>query len=258
MQVLWLFGLSLFVVLGFMTLVWIFYRFNKNAGIVDLAWAFSFIITLGISYQFGEAPFISKALLIVLVFPWAFRLFWHLTERFNFKVEDPRYTKIRENWGGDPSGLKFLGMFLTQGVLVAVISLPFYIIASDWTLDVGIFSIIGFIVAIISFFGESIADKQLRVFKKNPDNRGRICDRGLWSMTRHPNYFFEWMFWVGIFIFALDSDYGYLAIISPAIMYYLLRYLSGIPMLEAYMARSKKEAWEIYKARVPEFFPRIF
>lgn len=258
MQVLWLFSLGLCLTLAFMTTLWCFYFYRRNAGLVDIGWAFSFMITLGVSLYFGSAIPQVKLLLGLMVLPWALRLAWHLWDRFNILVEDLRYTQIRRNWGGDETGVKFLGMFLLQGLLVGFISIPFYIIASDREIGIGLYAWVGFTITILSFIGETVADCQLREFKKSLLSKIDVCDVGLWAYSRHPNYFFEWLVWVGIFIFCLDSPYGIIGIVAPLIMYYLLRHLSGIPMLEEHMLKTKKQAWLNYKKRVPVFFPRLW
>lgn len=258
MQVLWLFSLGLLATLGFMALLWCFYFYKRNAGVVELGWAVCFLINLIVALLGGRALSQNKLLLALMVVPWALRLFWHLWDRFNIQVEDLRYTRLRESWGGDDEGLRFLSLFLTQGLFAALISLPFYLIASDNLGPAGVLGWTGFVLTMIGFLGESIADWQLREFKKNTENRGKVCDVGLWSRTRHPNYFFEWLVWVGLFLFALEAPYGFIALLSPLFMYYLLRYLSGIPPLEAHMAKMKGSAWEEYKSQVPVFFPKIF
>jgi steroid 5-alpha reductase family enzyme len=255
MQVLWLWGLGLFATLLFMALLWCVYFFKRNAGLLDLGWVVSFIINLGVALYWGIAPTSSKVLLALMVVPWAARLLWHLWDRFNIQVEDLRYTRIRNQWGGDDSGLKFLSMFLVQGIFATVISLPFYLIAADPGVRIGLLAGVGFAITLIGFVGETMADKQLKDFKKK--NRGKVCDTGLWGHTRHPNYFFEWLVWVGLFCFALSASYGFFAILSPLLMYYLLRYLSGIPPLEAHMAKVKGEAWVEYTLHTPVFFPKI-
>ncbi|MCB1113149.1 MAG: DUF1295 domain-containing protein [Chlamydiia bacterium] len=258
MQVLWLFGLGLTGSLGLMTLLWIYYLYKRNAGIVDLGWIFCFLLTYLISITCGSISAQNQILLSLMVLPWALRLGWHLWDRYQPSIEDPRYTAIKKNWGKDPYGVKFLGMFLLQGALAAFVSAPFYVIGADAMDSVGWLGVLGFLITVVAFVGEAIADYQLREFRNNPENIGKICDKGLWALTRHPNYFFEWLVWVGITLFALENRFGPIALISPVIMYYLLRYVSGVPMLEKHMMRSKKEAWEAYKARVPEFFPKIW
>jgi steroid 5-alpha reductase family enzyme len=103
--------------------------------------------------------------------------------------------------------------------------------------------------------GETVADAQLAAFKKALENKGKVCDTGLWGYSRHPNYFFEWLMWVSYFLFALASPYWYLAIISPVIILYLLLKVTGIPATEQQSIRSKGEAFKIYQRKTSVFIP---
>ena len=101
-----------------------------------------------------------------------------------------------------------------------------------------------------------MADAQIARFKADPANRARICDVGLWRLTRHPNYFFEWLTWVAFAVLALDENWvGWFAVLAPTLMYWTLRYASGVPLLEEHMLRSRGEAFRAYQARTPAFFP---
>jgi steroid 5-alpha reductase family enzyme len=108
-----------------------------------------------------------------------------------------------------------------------------------------------------ALLGAALADEQLRRFRANSANRGKICDRGLWSWSRHPNYFFEWLGWVAFPLIALSGGdlIGLTAFAAPILMYVLLAHVSGVPPLEAHMKRSRGAAFEAYCARVNVFFP---
>ena len=184
MQVLWLFSLGLFVTLGFMTILWCFYVYRRNAGLVDIGWAVSFILTLSVALLFGTAIFEKKLLLALMVIPWSLRLAWHLWDRFNISIEDLRYTEMRKRMGGDETGIKFLGLFLLQGLLIAFISIPFYLIVSSGTEEIHYLGWAGFLFTLLSFAGEAIADFQLRSFKKKSfeSRQGLRCG----SMVENP------------------------------------------------------------------------
>ncbi|RYE88632.1 MAG: DUF1295 domain-containing protein, partial [Hyphomicrobiales bacterium] len=96
---------------------------------------------------------------------------------------------------------------------------------------------------------------QLTAFKRKPQNRGKVCDTGLWGLSRHPNYFFEWLFWVAYPLIGIGYDLGWVALLAPALMYWLLVHASGIPPLEAHMMRTRPEAFAAYKRRVRPFWP---
>lgn len=253
MLALWITGTSL--ILLFMISLWAFFYKKTNAGIVDIGWALCFVIAGSVALLFGDAGLSKKIILALMIYPWSLRLAYHLWSRFDKNVEDPRYTKIRDNWGGDKTGLKFLGMFVLQGVLASIVALPFYFIANEpsWGL-IGI----GFVIVTIGWIGEWIADKQLKEFKDNPANKGRVMDRGLWALSRHPNYFFEWVVWIGFATAAIWGPYSYLSLVSLGLISYLLIGLSGVRMTDEHLAKSRGEEWKKYKSRVPPFFPRLF
>lgn len=248
----WIYG-SL-MVLVFMASVWALFYKKTNAGIVDIAWALSFSVAALAALALGNAGLVKKAIFSLMVFPWSLRLAYHLYSRFDKNVEDPRYTKIKKGWGEDKGGFKMLMMFLFQGVLASIISIPFYLIANDPSMGL---LLPGFLVVTLGWIGEAVADYQLKQFKDDPRNKGKVLDKGLWGISRHPNYFFEWIVWAGFTFSALFLDYGYLSLISFAIISYLLMGLSGVKLTEEQLSESKGEAYEEYKRRVPAFFPNL-
>ena len=112
---------------------------------------------------------------------------------------------------------------------------------------------------LVAVVGETIADRQLSGFRADPANKGKVCDVGLWGMSRHPNYFFEWLGWLAYAVIAVDPTsaypWGWLALAGPVLMYWLLVHASGIPPLEAHMLRSRGDAFRAYQARVNAFWP---
>lgn len=110
-----------------------------------------------------------------------------------------------------------------------------------------------------SIAGEGIADRQLKAFVADPKNKGKVAETGLWAYSRHPNYFFEWLGWFAYLLIAFDAGWNYLwwplALLAPAMMYWLLVHASGIPPLEEHMLRSRGEKFRAYQERVNAFFP---
>ena len=113
----------------------------------------------------------------------------------------------------------------------------------------------GAVLWLVAISGEALADAQLAAFKRNPAHRGQVCDRGLWRVSRHPNYFFEWLIWVAFFVLALASPWGWIAVICPASILYLLLRVTGIPMTEEQSLRSKGDAYRRYQQTTSAFFP---
>lgn len=201
------------------------------------------------------AMILRKWVLTAMVTLWAGRLAYHLFQRYLVSAPDPRYIEISKKWGPEFTTFKFYLMFLFQGLLVVVLSLPFLIAASDpseiWTQ----WQTAGVIVWLIGLAGEAVADQQLAAFKQNPENEGKVCQAGLWCCSRHPNYFFEWVIWIGFFLYAVGSPWGSIGIIAPIFMLILLIKVSGIPLAEAQALRSKGEAYREYQRTTSSFVP---
>lgn len=248
-------GASFFLVLSLMTVLWIIYFFRKNAGIVDIGWALGFVLAVWAYFFLGDGALSKRCAMAIMVTIWGMRLAWHLYYRFIVSAEDPRYQEIRKSWGAENSDFKFFMMFIFQGVLVVFLSLPFLIVESRAPLQWQGIEVIGIIVWIIGVTGETIADRQLFIFKSQPGNQGKVFREGFWRYSRHPNYFFEFVTWVGFFLFALGTPGGWISIISPALMLCLLLKVSGIPLTEAETLRSKGEEYEDYKRSTNPFVP---
>ncbi len=250
-----LFGVSFLFVMLLMTLLWGVCCMYKNVSIVDIGWALGFFLVGVACFIFGDGNFLKKSLITLLLLLWSGRMAWHLIQRFDLRKEDPRYTDLMGKFGDEIGDFKAYLMFLFQGFLVIILSLPFILISgyseSSWHLYEGV----GLILWIIGFVGETFADRQLDLFKKNPENKGKVCREGLWNYSRHPNYFFEWVIWVGFFFLALPTVGGFFAILSPIIMFVLLTRVSGIPPAEAQALKSRGEKYQEYQRTTNAFFP---
>ena len=107
----------------------------------------------------------------------------------------------------------------------------------------------------VAIVGEAAADRQLDRFKRDPANRGRLCDVGLWRYSRHPNYFFEFVIWISYALYAAGSPFGWSGIVSPALILYFLFRVTGIPLTEAQALRSRGEAYRRYQETTSVFVP---
>jgi steroid 5-alpha reductase family enzyme len=148
-------------------------------------------------------------------------------------------------------------VFLQQQAAGSVpLALAVYLAAKNPVPAMRLQDYLGFGIVLIAIVGEAIADWQLRRFQKNPANRGKVLDHGLWAWSRHPNYFFQWFGWLAWPVIAIGGGYafGWLALIGPAVMYWVLRYATGVPHLEAHMARTRGAAFEEYQRRTNLFF----
>jgi steroid 5-alpha reductase family enzyme len=248
--------LSLAACCSIMFLVWIWAKNIKNAGVVDVFWALNFPVITIITYILAEGFGPRKLLICSLFLVAELRLGIHLWQRVigHLKEEEGRYQQLRKEWG-KYANRNFFFFFQFQAISNVILAIPFFIITANTTPTISIFEYIGVGIWLVSFFGEMIADRQLAAFKKDPKNKGKVCDTGLWYYSRHPNYFFEWLTWMAYFVFALTSPWGILAIVSPAIILYLLLKVTGIPNNEEQNLRSKPVAYKKYQETTNSFFP---
>ncbi len=233
-------------------------RATGNSGWVDTIWTFAIgLVGIGAALLLSPHAYppreMAAAFLIAL---WAARLGIHIAARTTKISDDPRYAKLAQDWGDDAPRRMFV--FLQQQALGSVpLVLSIYLAAKNPTPAMRLQDYVGFAIVLVAILGEAIADRQLRNFRNDPANRGRILDRGLWAWSRHPNYFFQWFGWLAWPVIAIGGGYavGWLALMGPVAMYWVLRYATGVPHLEAHMARTRGAAFEEYKRRTNLFFP---
>jgi steroid 5-alpha reductase family enzyme len=133
--------------------------------------------------------------------------------------------------------------------------LPLLVVALNTDPQWHALEIIGAVIFLVALVGESSADAELAAFKSKHANQGAVCDVGLWRYSRHPNYFFEWLIWIGYALFALASPYGWIALGSPILMLHFLINVTGLKVTEAQALRSKGERYRLYQARTSAFIP---
>jgi steroid 5-alpha reductase family enzyme len=190
----------------------------------------------------------------VLITFWGLRLAGHIfLRKLGESGEDFRYRQWREQWGKTFVWRSFLQIFMLQGTVVWLVSLPVLLVINQPGGALGIVDLLGVFIWLLGFSFEAIGDWQLLHFKRDTGNRGKVIQSGLWRYTRHPNYFGEATLWWGVFLIAFGSPLGWIAIFSPLLINFLLLKVSGIPMLEAkYQGNPEFEA---YKNRTNAFFP---
>jgi steroid 5-alpha reductase family enzyme len=227
-----------------------------NYGIVDVIWAYAFT-PVAIFYAIAGPGWMPRRVLIaVLVTVWSVRLGTHLLRRVasHHPVEDGRYVQLRRDWVG-VFAPKMVGFFQLQAASVALLALPFLFPVLNATPLFHAVELAGLALWLLAMAGEAVADAQLATFKRDPANRGRVCDVGLWRYSRHPNYFFEWLIWVALALLALGSAWGWLGLIAPAAILYLLLRVTGIPLNEEQSIRSKGDAYRRYQKTTSAFIP---
>jgi steroid 5-alpha reductase family enzyme len=233
--------------------LWAAYAISKKRGdLADIAWGPGFALVAWISCLFSSFSF-DTLIVNLLVTIWAARLAVHIYLRNRNRAEDFRYQEMKKSWGKHLSFRMYSQVFLLQGVILYVVSLPIQwinIYAPQMTsnaLWVGVpFWVIGFLL-------ETISDYQLHVFQKNPLNKGKLLKTGLWSYVRHPNYLGEILQWWAIWAMTLFLPYGLCFVISPLLITFLIIKVSGIAPLEAKM--KKHPDFATYAKKTPSLIP---
>src|SRR6202023_2974935 len=246
---------GLAIVAAMMFALWLVHLLIRNAAIVDVGWATA-LATLALFYAV-EGPGYSarKWAIAAMAGFWGLRLAVYLFfSRVVGKPEEGRYIQLRKEWKTHLP-LRFLFFFEFQALLTVLLSLPFLLASLTTTAPLGMLEKSGATVWLVSICGEAVADYQLNRFRKNPANRGKTYRRGLWGYSRHPNYFFEWMIWVGYAIYALGSPWGWLGLISPALMLYFLTGTTGIAATEAQALRTRGVEYRAYQRTTSTFIP---
>ncbi len=203
----------------------------NNLNTVDAAWGSGFALVAWLVAI--QQPSARSLLIAVLVSVWAARITNHLVRRVFSSGEDPRYAELSAKWQGNFWLRAYVTIFLLQGVLVVLISLPVTVAAGGAQLDnLGWLSVLGAAIWAVGFGIEAAADRQLRDFIANKPPKGAVMDQGLWKYSRHPNYFGEMVQWWAIGLIALQVSYGWIGLLGPLTLTYLLLFVSGIPMIE--------------------------
>lgn len=247
--------LYVFIILFIYFVLWyIISQIKKNNGLIDIAWGFGFVVTAWSSLLFSGNINIAKLVINILTTLWGLRLSIYLFIRNFNKPEDFRYVKMRNGWGKSHRSKAFFRVFMSQFILNYLIAVPILLTNLEYNDSkvVGanlLLVIIGAVIFIIGFLIESIADMQLKNFKKDSNNKGMILTTGLWKYSRHPNYFGESMLWWGIGIVAISplKALNFISLLGPLTITLLLLFVSGVPLLEkryqddkAYLAYAKR------------------
>ncbi|WP_322028923.1 DUF1295 domain-containing protein [Paraburkholderia sp. J76] len=233
--------------------VWLVQLRTRNAGMIDPVWAFSLGAVALFAAMAGRGAPLNRAAVALAGGAWGLRLGVHLWRRNHGAPEDPRYAALRNRWG-DAASRRILGLFVLQAGVSLVLSLAFFVPA--WQTQapsiVAIVAALG--VGFAALAGEAAADRQLRSHLADPANRGRVCTRGWWRYSRHPNYFFESLHWCAYTVWSIGQPWGSLTLVPPCAMAWLLLKLSGVPLLEARLIHTRA-GYRDYMATTSAFIP---
>lgn len=208
---------------------------------------------------FADGEITNRQILVAAMAAlWSLRLGIHIAARTTRSGDDPRYRQLRDDWG-DAYATRLFWFLQIQALAGLVLALTVMIAARNPGPTLTVIDAIGAAILLVGVVGEEIADRQLAAFRANPERKQMVCEVGLWSVSRHPNYFFEWLCWVAYAVIALGPSqrypWGWLAVAGPCMMYWLLVHASGIPPLEAHMQRSRGRSFNDYQQRVNAFWP---
>jgi steroid 5-alpha reductase family enzyme len=253
-------AVSLSVLMG---IAWVVRERTGNSGWVDTIWTFAVGLTGAGSALWpvaGEMPNPRQWLVAALVAIWSLRLGIHIAIRTAAITDDPRYAAFAKEWGVRSARRMF--MFLqNQGFGSIPLVFAIFVAARVPLSTLRLQDYVGAAILFAGIAGEALADAQLKRFREQPVNKGRVCDAGLWRWSRHPNYFFEWFGWLAYPVIALSVNHplqypwGWATLLAPAFMYWILVYVTGIPPLEAQMLRSRGDRYREYQSRTSVFFP---
>lgn len=234
-----------------MSVVWVIYRVLKNPSVVDASWSIG-LMASGLIYLVSATLTLRTMVVSLLLIVWALRLAGYLWyTRIRHGHIDKRYTELSSDWKISHA-LGFFLNFQLQGLLIFIISFVFYLISTSNQSSLTPIDAIAIMMIIIGVVGESIADFQLYRFKRQ--KKTGVCQVGLWHYSRHPNYFFDWLTWLGFTTFAFQSNLGYLGIISIVVLYLIFTRITG-PMTERGSVESRGQAYLDYQKKTPMFFP---
>lgn len=241
---------SILVMIG----VWFLQKRLGDAGIVDVVWSYGVGLNALFFAVFSTGGNgVRRTIVATLAMIWAIRLGTHVLYRVIKFDEDGRYVALKEK-SGSAAQSKLFWFYQAQAFACTLFALPM-LLASQSAADIGLLDYLGVAIWIVAISGEAIADAQLNRFRKNRDNKGKVCQTGLWKFSRHPNYFFEWVHWWSYVSFALISTWGWLTILGPISMLYFILTKTGIPPTEEQALKSRGDAYRRYQQTTSAFFP---
>ena len=242
---------------------WMVQQRTGNSGWVDTIWTFSLGLVGAGSALWpvaGAAPNARQWLVAALVAVWSIRLGLHIAARTAGITDDPRYAAFAREWGVDLPRKMFV-FLQNQGFGSIPLVFAIFVAARFPQAALRPQDYLGVLILLIGIAGEALADAQLKKFRIDPANQGRVCDAGLWRWSRHPNYFFEWFGWLAYPVIAISIGdplfypWGFATLLAPVFMYWILVYVTGIPPLEQQMLRSRGARYRDYQSRTSMFFP---
>jgi len=226
----------------------------ENYGFLDVTWTLSIGLLALNDGIFGAGDAVRRLVFTVVGLAWSLRLGLFVLIRVarHHPAEDKRYRSLRERWRGPAA---FLAFFELQALIAVVFSTPFLVAA--WAADRPMSALewCGLVIAGVGIVGEAVADHQAQTFKRRPQPGHRILDVGLWKYSRHPNYFFEILAWVGFAAAVLALPLGWIAVACPVMIAYFLLRVTGVPLTEKHSLETHGDAYREYQRRTSAIIP---
>lgn len=227
---------------------------RRDNSLADIAWGGGFVLLAGAALLLRGEVHPRSLLATALVLAWGARLAFHVAARNRGRGEDFRYAAWRRQWGKSWIWRSYLQVFLLQGILLYVVALAVMRINLATPPGLSWLDLAGAVLWLKGFVWEAVADWQLLRHSRHPATRGTLLDSGLWRYSRHPNYFGEALQWWGIWLLALAVPGGWWTIASPLAITLLLRFVSGVPMLERSLAE-RVPGYRDYQRRTSVLVP---
>ena len=226
----------------------------KRNDVADIGWGMGYVL-LCVYHAVTKPLHPTVVVCYILVLFWGLRLSYYLVQRNRRKSEDFRYLQWRKEWGRTFYWRSFLQVYVLQSFFLFLIASPVLhaasFVASTWTFFTGA----GIAIWLIGFYWQVVGDRQLARFIASRKSKEEVLNTGLWAYSRHPNYFGEVVMWWGIYMTVWPLSGSLVFIIGPLTITWLIRYVSGVPMLERRYAGN--EAYQAYQKQVPALFPRL-
>lgn len=234
-------------------LIWLLQWRINNAGIVDVFWGAT-VGVVGVFYCAAINGLNGRSRLVgALIVMWAARLSWHLWTRYKGHPEDKRYTALKQHWG-EAAQFRMFRFYQMQALGAFLFSIAVFLAAKNnaaWAAS----DLIGVVVWLVAIVGEAMSDFQLQNFKRDPSNKGEVCQDGWWRYSRHPNYFFEVLHWCSYVFIAFATPLWCLTLLMPAAMYFFLTRVTGIPLSEKQSVTSRGDKYRQYQQTTNAFIP---
>jgi steroid 5-alpha reductase family enzyme len=235
--------------------LWLLQLRTKNATAVDAGWAVSLALLAALYAALGPGELSHRVLIAVTAGIESLRIAWLVARRIGGD-EDPRYRDLRARWRErGREQLSFFVFYQAQAVVAWALAVPFLLVSFNRSGSLEPLEWAGAALWLAAVAGETVADLQLARFKADPASKGTTLRSGLWRYSRHPNYFFQWLTWVAYALMALAAPWGWIGLLSPLLILYLILFVTGIPPSEEQALRSRGEDYRRYQRETSAFVP---